>query len=235
MQNDRYIEFFIDNDMSTIDTRSSFSSRSEIEDADCNLDYNFSFCSSDYTSHTTPEITFTTLTLNEICLSVIMKEGFLKNVDDAAAVCMRVQDLTSNFEYQKLWDRVQAFLRNRGSMLVESYDHDDLQRHFGADLTLSLIKLHENRLNAEKKMAGYRSGQAIERTSMYYDGVQVNGSYPIEFLLEGTKWPDGVNPAKREEYLSEQDFWAIFKMDREKFMKLSEFMRVRLKKQHKLF
>ena len=235
MQNDSPIEFLIDNDMSTIDTRSSFSSRSGIEEADCNLDYNFSFCSSDYTSNTIPEITFTILTLNEICLSVIMKEGFLKNVDDAAAVCLRVQDLSSNMKYQKLWDRVQAFLRNRGSMLVESYDYDDLQRYFGADLTLSLIKLHEDRLTAEKKMAGYRSGQVIERASINYDGVEEKGFYPIEFLLEGVKWPEGLDPAKREEHLSQKDFMTVFKMERENYMKLSTFMKIRLKKQHKLF
>lgn len=221
--------------MSTIDTSSSFSSRSEIEEFDSDLNSNFIDDHPNHYCDIAPEISSYICTLNEKCLSVMTKEGFLKSVEDVAAISLRIHDLSSNILYQKLWDRVQSYLKDRGSFLVESYDHNDLEKCFGANLTSSLVKLHENRLDAEKKIAGYRSGQTVERKIVDCVTTDENGPYPIEALLEGVKWPEGLDPTRREEYLSSLDFIAVFKMDKETFMKLSTFMQIRLKKQSKLF
>nr|CAB3267611.1 villin-1-like [Phallusia mammillata] len=58
-------------------------------------------------------------------------------------------------------------------------------------------------------------------------------TFTREELSEGC--PDGVDPAKKEKYLSEQEFLAVFRMTREDFAKKSEWTRTDLKKKHKLF
>ncbi|CAK8673747.1 unnamed protein product [Clavelina lepadiformis] len=58
-------------------------------------------------------------------------------------------------------------------------------------------------------------------------------TYSLEELVSSC--PEGVNPRKKEKYLSEQDFLLVFKLTREDFSKKSEWSRNELKKKHKLF
>ena len=62
-----------------------------------------------------------------------------------------------------------------------------------------------------------------------------DGKFPLSCLVAGVKWPEGVNPAKREEYLSDAEFLTVFKMNREQYSKLDKFKKIELKKQVSLF
>lgn len=53
-------------------------------------------------------------------------------------------------------------------------------------------------------------------------------------LVNGQKLPEGVDPAKREKFLSDKEFLRIFGMDKEAFGKLDEEKRKALKKQRNL-
>ena len=49
------------------------------------------------------------------------------------------------------------------------------------------------------------------------------------------KFPEGVDPAKKECYLTDSDFEEVFKMTREEFLSKKGWQRVELKKQLGLF
>uniref|UniRef100_A0A8C6S177 Advillin n=1 Tax=Nannospalax galili TaxID=1026970 RepID=A0A8C6S177_NANGA len=61
--------------------------------------------------------------------------------------------------------------------------------------------------------------------------------YPIEVLLksQNQELPEDVNPAKKENYLSEQDFVAVFGITRGQFTALPGWKQLQLKKEKGLF
>ena len=59
--------------------------------------------------------------------------------------------------------------------------------------------------------------------------------YPYAMLLQGRTWPSGIDPARREQYLSPEEFENIFKMPLSVFNKLDNHKKLRLKKEAKLF
>ncbi|KAM9229872.1 advillin [Dugong dugon] len=61
--------------------------------------------------------------------------------------------------------------------------------------------------------------------------------YPIEVLLKSKnlELPEDVNPAKKENYLSEQDFVSVLGITREQFAALPDWKQLQLKKEKGLF
>ena len=59
--------------------------------------------------------------------------------------------------------------------------------------------------------------------------------HPYDALVQGRDWPAGVNPAKREQYLSPDDFYKVFKMSLTAFNALDNYKKIRLKKEVRLF
>ncbi|XP_058529637.1 advillin isoform X2 [Ochotona princeps] len=61
--------------------------------------------------------------------------------------------------------------------------------------------------------------------------------YPVEVLLkkQPQELPEGVNPAKKENYLSDQDFVAVFGIPRGQFAALPGWKQLQLKKEKGLF
>ena len=174
--------------------------------------------------------------LNELCVSVILDGGFPNTIDEAAAMCLRIPDMSSIPNYRNLWNRVHRLLKDRASMLLECYDNAELERCFGTDVILSLRKMNVESVDAKKKMANYRKGEVIEREGIgYEEHNSINGFYPIEALAKGVQWPKNVDPTKREEYLSPEDFVTVFKMSKKTFTQLATYVKIRLKKENDLF
>jgi hypothetical protein len=48
-------------------------------------------------------------------------------------------------------------------------------------------------------------------------------------------WPEGVEGSRREQYLSEDEFFSVFNLAKEDFNKLEKYIRVRIKKEKLLF
>ena len=174
--------------------------------------------------------------LNEMCVSVIMDGGFPNTIDDAAAVCLRIPDMSSIPNYRNLWSRVHRLLKDRASMLLECYDNTELERCFGVDVILSLRKMTVESVDAKRKMANYRKGEVIEREGVGYEEYNsIDGYYPVEALIKGVRWPKNVDPSKREEYLSPEDFASVFRMSKKTFAQLTTYVKIRMKKEKDLF
>ena len=62
------------------------------------------------------------------------------------------------------------------------------------------------------------------------------GIHRYETLKEGLQWPEGVDPTKRETYLSEEEFITVFKgISKADFAKLSQYRKNQKKKDVSLF
>lgn len=67
-------------------------------------------------------------------------------------------------------------------------------------------------------------------------GASEQATYPYAQLKNGNKtFPQGVDPNKREQYLSETEFQQVFKMSKAEFNRLANFKQQTLKKNAELF
>lgn len=63
----------------------------------------------------------------------------------------------------------------------------------------------------------------------------ISDSYPYSALKAGVKWPSNVNPAQRETYLNDDDFFQVFQMTKEEFRQQPNYVRKRMKQDKGLF
>jgi len=59
--------------------------------------------------------------------------------------------------------------------------------------------------------------------------------YPLSQLLIGQEYPPGVDPLKREEHLSDEEFVKVFGMSKEEWSKVADWKKEIEKKKAKLF
>ena len=76
------------------------------------------------------------------------------------------------------------------------------------------------------------SSSTIPSTQNTRDGGRF---YPLSSLLVGIAWADDVDPTRREQYLSDEDFYNVFRMEKTEFNALKTFKQIRLKKEKGLF
>jgi len=69
----------------------------------------------------------------------------------------------------------------------------------------------------------------------FYVNALIINSYSFHSLIVGAKWPEGIDPTKRETYLSNIQFAKIFGMDKETSAQLPQWKQEALKKEKKLF
>lgn len=118
-------------------------------------------------------------------------------------------------------------------MLYEKYGYDELK--------LVFLPEHFERFESERKQALEIKNRMASLKGTIIEPVRIachkteDGSYPLEALVQGAAWPSDVDPSKREEYLSDTDFASVFKMTKLDFRQKDKFVRLRLKKEHKLF
>jgi len=85
------------------------------------------------------------------------------------------------------------------------------------------------KIEADKKAAA--EAKWGKKEEVKYEDASVTHSY--DDLKKGT--PEGVNPTKKEQYLSEGDFEKVFGMSKAKFNDLKDWKKKDLKKQKGLF
>lgn len=68
-------------------------------------------------------------------------------------------------------------------------------------------------------------------------GYSLGKTYPYSVLVKGsgTSLPSEVDPSKKEQYLSNEEFQIYFKMDKETFASLAPWKQETLKRSAKLF
>lgn len=175
------------------------------------------------------------LTLNDICVCAIVRGGFPNSIEEAANLALKIPNIASISNYRELWHRILTLLKQRGSMLFDCYDEEELEKCFGGDVISSLKNLNVECIAAKKTMANYRGGKAIEREVCNIEHNAQTGYFPIAALLAGVSWPTNVNASKREEYLTADDFFKVFSMSKEDFKLLPMHVRVAMKKTKKFF
>ena len=175
------------------------------------------------------------LTLNDICVCAMLRGGFPNSIEEAANLALKIPNIASLSNYRELWHRILTLLKQRGSMLFDCYDEEELEKCFGGDVISSLKNLNVECIAAKKTMANYRGGKAIEREVCNLEDSAQTGYFPIAALLAGVSWPKNVNPSKREEYLTSDDFFRVFLMSKEDFKLLPMHVRTAMKKSKKFF
>lgn len=87
---------------------------------------------------------------------------------------------------------------------------------------------------AAHEPAATPKGEAASPTPTSAGGASEAQTIPLEQLV-APPFPDGVDPSRREEYLSEAEFQEVFKMDVAAFRALPKWKRTTLKKKASLF
>lgn len=90
-------------------------------------------------------------------------------------------------------------------------------------------------IKQEGKVLEHAAPATAGENAQAYDAEGNRNYFPIEALVTGVKWPEGVDPSKREEWLSDEEFQRVFKMNKEQFRTLKTFHKERLKKQAMLW
>lgn len=85
-----------------------------------------------------------------------------------------------------------------------------------------------------EKLRSESSGQVFEKAAIEYDDPGPGKEFSYEQLCT-PNCPEGVDPARKEEYLSESGFKQVFNMSRDEYKKLPPWRRVREKQSKKLF
>jgi Villin headpiece domain len=194
--------------------------------------------------------------LQSMCIEAIQGQRQFKSIDQAAAIAWILPDIETNPLCRQLWRRIQLFLLDRAAFVLDRYDHSQLKYYFGDNMLNALIAANLESEAAKRRMSAYRdgtvlpvkaTGTALEKSSstatanttstpiQFPVSSSTGPYYPLESLLQGVQWPAGVDPARRESYLSPVDFEATMGMTREQFSALKPFRQQRIKKEKGLF
>lgn len=195
--------------------------------------------------------------LAKLCISTILDQKLPKTLDDAITLTSTIPDFSVNPLYTVLFERLRQFLLGRAGWLLEKYEHEELERQFGKDIFDALVRVDNERIQAEKRMMSYRVGKVVEPTSPLLAGTSTTPAtrtaessisnhaqtthpgqlqyYPLDSLLQEVNWPIDVDPTQREKYLSPEEFVIAFGMTLGEFSVLKSFKQVRLKKLVGLF
>jgi len=124
-------------------------------------------------------------------------------------------------------------LSERYPMLYDKYGVEEMKLIFAPEDFDRFEKERLNSLEIKSRFA-HLKGSIIEPVVKDVKPTE-DGCYPVEALVQGAAWPADVDPAKRETYLSDSDFQAVFKMTKAEYLSKDKFVRMRLKKEYKLF
>ncbi len=137
---------------------------------------------------------------------------------------------------QELHDRLMNDCKTRFPYYLDKFGRDKLIELLSPETFNSFYSEYTARLEEKNKFHYRTQGSVLDRAVAAPEGYQSsNGFYPLSHLIQGVQWPEGIDPAKRETYLSPEEFLMVFKMTKEEFQAKDKFKRMELKKLHKLF
>jgi hypothetical protein len=113
---------------------------------------------------------------------------------------------------------------------AEVYD-DSIANKTGESYLLKQQQFEQERLRKEREMKEEAIRKLKEKNGAILDPE--TNIFPYSELKD--KFPKGVDPARKEMYLSDEEFFEVFGMDYEEFEKLSAFKKKTLKKKVGLF
>lgn len=169
--------------------------------------------------------------LSQICTDCIKNSSKFKSIEGLMQIYSKLDSCDPL--YSEIRIHAVQKLAERYPMLREKYGIEEMK----------LIFSPEDLDNFEKEL---KDSQEIKSRFAHLKGTVLapvervvaqteDGCYPIDALIQGAAWPSDVDPSKRESYLSDKDFLAVFKMTKSEFAEKDKYVRLRLKKEHKLF
>lgn len=133
-------------------------------------------------------------------------------------------------------------VESKWAMISSQYDSEELQDLFTNEELERLNGTVSETVEARRKAAIWRSGEPVQRRASVEQLSEEDlknaavGIHRYETLKEGLQWPEGVDPTKRETYLSEEEFITVFKgISKADFAKLSQYRKNQKKKDVLLF
>lgn len=155
----------------------------------------------------------------------------------ASRNCERVvqmYDFSNNAGLHEAYIEARRFIQDKFAFFLERYGESEMKKFLTAEDFAFMHKRHIDRLQIEARLR--HKGSVVEREVVPFSDFDTEeGYYPLKCLIQGVAWPEGVDPSKRELYLSPAEFEKTFGMKKEEFQKLDKIMRVRIKKDKGLF
>ena len=170
-------------------------------------------------------------TLADWCIKTIRNNPKCKALECLLAVYSKLD--SGNPIYTSVRAYAVQRLGEQYPMLYEKYGFDELKLVFAAEELERFEAERKQALEVKNRFASLK-GTIIEPVQISCEKTD-DGSYPVQVRVQGAAWPADVNPSKREEYLSDQDFVSVFKMTKQELSQKDKFVKLRLKKEHKLF
>jgi hypothetical protein len=131
-------------------------------------------------------------------------------------------------------------------MMLKKYGVEELKTIFREKEFEVLNNRYNEFIKAKERFASLK-GTVLNRNTNNIDNNTDNNIeeekeekeerkyFPIARLVQNVEWPLGVDPASREQRLSEEDFKTVFGMNKSDFNNLDKIARQRLKKEKLLF
>jgi len=171
------------------------------------------------------------MSLVDICIACIKHSPKYKTLEGLLLLYNKL-DL-NNPSFRCIVDFIMKGLNDKYPMLHEKYGIEEMRLIFSPPDLEHFEKERLVLVDIKNRLA-YLKGTVIQPDIKEFKPSE-DGFYPIEALIQGVTWPSNIDPANREKFLSEADFVKVFKMTKEEFYNKDKFVRMRLKKEHKLF
>lgn len=171
------------------------------------------------------------MSLVDVCIDCIKHSHKYKTVEGLLLLYNKL-DL-SNPSFRCIVDFIMKGLNDKYPMMHEKYGIEEMKLIFSPADLAHFEKERQTLVDIKNRVA-YLKGTVIQPDTKEFKPSE-DGFYPIEALVQGVTWPSNVDPANREKFLSEEDFVKVFKMTKEEFKNKDKFVRMRLKKEYRLF
>jgi len=168
-------------------------------------------------------------TLQEICLERLIKLWLGKSET------LSLLEIANQLDLVALRGACLLTVRSMYDFFREHNDLDYLREICGE---AEIEHLEQDRLERGKfKRNLYQEGTVLGKSSTIFSDLSVHESkyFPLDALVAGVTWPKGVDPRKREDWLSDDDFTRLFKMSKSQFAALPRFQKERRKRELSLW
>lgn len=174
-------------------------------------------------------------TLSSLCVDAIIKNKKYKTTMG----CLELYSILSNHFINPKFEKIRLhcvnIVRDVYPMLLSKYGYEELSKVIEREDLEKFQKQYDEEMYIKHRFEALK-GTIIEPTAYTVTDDNVkSGYYPLAALIQGAAWPAGVDPIRREDYLSPEDFQSVFHMSKGDFRALDKHWRIRLKKEHHLF